>query len=254
MAIGNAELAPRIEAEADRKKRLKTFLSRYFYFCMSLLMAVLVVWGFSQTVDENLLHANPPRPLLLWIHAAVFSAWVVFFIVQSALVRARKVSVHRFLGWFGAGLATGMVVLGFATAIVMANFKTLVLHLQEKNEAAFLSIPLQGVVVFGVSIAMAIYWRKKSELHRRLVFIASCALMGAPLDRFDFVFYHNLADGSLDFLIVLGMMRDWVVDGRVHRVYIYALPLLIASEGFAIYLWKVDPRWWQVLTHAMLGW
>ncbi len=66
---------------------------------MTLLMAGLAVWGFSHTVNARLLYAKPPRPLLLWFHSAVFSAWIVLFIAQSALVRVRKVSVHRTLGW-----------------------------------------------------------------------------------------------------------------------------------------------------------
>jgi hypothetical protein len=90
--------AARTGKEASTTKPLKTFLSRYFYLCMSLMMAGLVVWGFSRTVNANLFHANPPRPLLLWIHGVAFSTWVVFFIVQSALVRLRKVSAHRSAG------------------------------------------------------------------------------------------------------------------------------------------------------------
>jgi len=101
VSIGSVGFAARTEKETSTTKQLKTFLSRYFYLCMSPAMAGLVVWGFSHTVDASLFHANPPRPLLLWIHGAAFSTWTVFFIVQSALVRVRKVSVHRFLGWFG---------------------------------------------------------------------------------------------------------------------------------------------------------
>ena len=83
------------QVKSTTEKQLKTFFSQYFYFCMSLAMAALVVWGFSRTVNANLFHANPPRPLLLWMHAAAFSTWVVFFTLQSVLVRMRKVSVHR---------------------------------------------------------------------------------------------------------------------------------------------------------------
>ena len=107
---------------------IKVFLSRYFYFSMSLVFAALVVWGFSRTVDASLVHANPPRPVLLWFHGAAFSTWVVFFIAQSALVRVHRVSVHRLLGWFGAGLAVAMVVLGFAITPIMTRFDTVVLH------------------------------------------------------------------------------------------------------------------------------
>jgi hypothetical protein len=251
VAIGDAGLAAQVDRKVSTTKRLKSFLSRYFYLCMSLVMAVLVVWGFSQTVGDNLLHANPPRPLLLWIHAAVFSAWVVFFILQSTLVRARKVSVHRLLGWFGAGLASVMVPLGFTIAVLMARFKTTVLH--DADAAAFLSIPFPGIIFFGACMAMAIYWRTRPEYHRRLVFIASCALMGAALDRFDFIFYHNLGYASVDLLVVLGMARDWFVDGRAHKVYLYALPVMIIVETFAMYLWKVNPAWWQGMSHAIVG-
>lgn len=252
MAIQNAGLAARIQKEASTTNLLQTLLSRYFYLCMSLVMAALVLWGFSHTVDPNLFHANPPRPLLLWIHGAAFSTWVVFFIVQSTLVRVRKISLHRFLGWFGTGLATVMVVLGFTIAVVMARFDTIVLH--QKDADAFLSIPFCDMIVFGPCMAMAIYWRKRPENHRRLVFIATCELMGAAIARFDFWFNHNLFYVGLDFLIVLGMLRDWVVEGRVHKVYLYTLPLLIVVQNLAIYAWRVNPGWWKMITHAILGW
>lgn len=251
MAIQNAGLAAPIEKEASTTNLLKMFLSRYFYFCMSLVMAALVLWGFSHTVDTNLFHANPPRPLLLWIHGTAFSTWLVFFILQSTLVRARKVSLHRFLGWFGAGLATVMVVLGFTIAVVMARFDTVVLH--QTDADAFLSIPFCDMIIFGPCMAMAIYWRKRPENHRRLVFIATCELMGAAIARFDFWFNHNLFYLGLDSLIVLGMVRDWVVEGRVHKVYLYTLPLLIVVQNLAIYAWRVHPGWWKGITHAILG-
>jgi hypothetical protein len=252
VAIGNAALAAGIEKEASSTTRFKAFLGRYFYLCMSLVLAALVIVGFSRTVNANLFRANPPRPVLLWLHGAAFSMWVVFFIAQSALVRARKVSVHRLLGWFGAGLATVMVVLGLTIAVVMTRFDTVVL--QQKGVEAFLSIPFVDMMVFGSCIAMAIYWRKKPEYHRRLVFIASCQLMDAAIGRFDFMFNHSLFYLALDCLIVLGVARDWVVDKRVHKVYLYALPSLMVVQSLAIYAWRVDPKWWQGITQAILRW
>jgi hypothetical protein len=189
---------------------------------------------------------------LLWIHGAAFSTWVVFFIAQSALVCVRKVSVHRLAGWFGVGLAAVMVALGFTIAVVMTRFDTVVL--QQKGADAFLSIAFADMLIFGACIAMAIYWRKKPEYHRRLVFIASCQLMDAAIGRFDFMFNHNLFYPALDCLIVLGMVRDWVVDKRVHKVYRYALPSLIVVQSLAVYAWRINPKWWQGITQAILGW
>ena len=251
MAIRDAALPARIEKERSTRNRLKAFLSRYFYFSMALAMAGLVVWGFSRTVEANLFHAKPQRPLLLWMHGTAFATWMVFFILQSALVRVRKVSVHRFLGWFGAALATVMVVLGFTVSIVMTRFDMSVLH--QTDVASFLSIPFEDMIVFGTCIALAIYWRTRPEYHRRLIFIASCVLMDAAIGRFDFWYNHSIFYAGLDLLIVLGMMRDWIVDGRAHKVYLYALPPMILLQSLAVYLWRVNPVWWQGINHAILG-
>jgi hypothetical protein len=244
-------------AEGSAKSRpapsigFKTFLNRYFYLSMSLVMAALVVWGFSRTVAANLFHASPPRPFLLWIHGAAFSTWVVFFIAQSALVRVHKVSVHRLLGWFGAGLATLMVLLGFSITPIMTRFDMTVLH--QTDAAQFMAIPFYDMIAFGTLIGLAIYWRKRPEYHRRLVFIASCGLMDAAVGRFAFIFDNSLFFPVLDGLILLGVGRDLVVDGRVHAVYRYALPVLIVGQGLAVYLWRANPAWWQSITRSVVG-
>jgi hypothetical protein len=77
--------------------------------------------------------------------------------------------------------------------------------------------------------------------------------MDAPVGRFDFVFNHNLFFLCLDLLMGLGIMRDWIVDRRVNKVYLYALPALIVGQNLAIYLWRVDPAWWRGITHAIVG-
>jgi hypothetical protein len=251
MAVGNVGVAARLEKQTSVKTQLKSFLSRYFYLSMSLVMAGLIVWGFSRTVDAGLFHAKPARPLLLWMHGAAFSTWILFFIVQSALVRVHKVSVHRTLGWFGAALAATMVVLGCTIAVVMTRFDIVVLH--QKNVAQFLSIPFWDMLVFGTCIALAILWRKKPDFHRRLVFIATCELMDAAIGRFDFWFNNNIFYLGLDLLIVAGMIRDVMVDGRIHKVYLYALPVLVVGQSVTIYLWRANPAWWQGVTHAILG-
>jgi hypothetical protein len=229
------------------------FLKRYFYFSMSLVMAAIVITGFKRTVNEHLFHPAVPRPFILLINATAFSGWVVFFILQSTLVRVHKVSWHRLLGWFGAGLAAVMVPLGVTTAIVMSRFDMVQLHQSESDTRAFLSIPFCDMIVFGVCMGLAIYWRTKPEFHRRLIFIATCILMDAAFGRFDYLFDHNLFYPCVDLLILLGVARDLVVDGRVHKVYLYALPLMVVGQSLAVYMWRSDPSWWQGITRAIVG-
>jgi len=226
-------------------------VDKYFYLAMSLLIPVIVVWGFSQTVNESLFHANPPRPLILWIHGAAFSGWVVFFLFQSVLVRTRNVKWHRFFGWFGAALGATMVPLGVATAIGMGRFDTYQLH--QSGAESFLIIPFYDMAAFGTLVALAIAWRKQPEFHRRLLFIATCELLNAPFDRFDFVFDHNLGFVCLDLIIGLGIVRDLLVNRRIHRVYVVALPALILLQVLVMVVWRSQAAWWVRIAHAILG-
>ncbi len=133
----------------------------------------------------------------------------------------------------------------------MTRFDAVQLH--QSDTDAFLAIPFYGMIAFGVIIALAIYRRKRPDFHRRLMFVGTCGLMDAAVARFDFVFDHRLFFLCVDLLITLGVLRDVVVDRRVHKVYRYALPALIAGQSLAIYMWRMNPPWWRTITHAILG-
>jgi hypothetical protein len=229
--------------------RRSSFWSQYFYFFMSLLIAATVVYGFSHTIDHNLIHASPLPPFVLYIHAIVFPAWVVFFIVQSALVRSHNVRVHRKLGWFGVGLAVAIVIVGSWTAISIVRFS-----IQQKdpfNSTAFLIVQVMDLSSFAVPFALAIYWRKKPEFHRRLMLIASCALADAAFGRFPelpLVF----SPAGVDALICLGVVRDLIVERRIHKVYLYALPILIVCQIAAVETFLHASPWWMYIANRIV--
>jgi hypothetical protein len=215
---------------------------QYFYFFMSLLVAATVVYGFSHTIDHNLIHASPLPPFVLYIHAIVFPAWVVFFIVQSALIRSHNVRVHRRLGWFGVALAVAILVVGAWTAISIVRFS-----IEQKDpfdSVAFTIVQVMDLACFAVPFALAIYWRKKPQFHRRLMLIASCALVDAAFGRFPalpLVF----APAGVDALICLGVIRDLIVERRVHKVYLYALPILVVCQVVAMETFVHASPWWM---------
>ena len=229
----------------------KALIDKYFYFAMSLLIAGIVVSGFRLTVNANLLHPSIPRPLILWFHAAAFTSWVGFFIFQSALVRTHNVKWHRFFGWFGAALGTVMVPLGITTSIVMGRFDTTVEHIPGSD--AFLIVPFFDMLAFGIFFSLAILWRRKPELHRRLLFIATCGLLDAAFGRFDYLYIHGLFFACLDGVILLGVLRDVLVNRRVHKVYVTALPALFIVQAFVTYTWMSSSGWWVRIAHSILG-
>ncbi len=235
-----------------RRSLAVRLLDRYFYFGMSLLVTAVVVYGFSHTINENLLHPVIPRPLILTFHAAAFSAWVAFYIFQSLLVRTHNVRIHRLTGWFGASLGALMVVLGAATAVAMGHFDWLTLH--QANALPFIIVPFNDIVAFAVTLALAIYWRKKPELHRRMILIATCALTAAGFGRFPWNFFPPIYFyWGVDSLIALGAVRDLIVNRRVHRVYLYALPALFAGQFVATYLAFHNVPSWMTIARAILN-
>lgn len=229
-----------------------SLLDRYFYFAMSLVAAAAVLWGFSHTVDQSLLHPAVPRPRILWFHGAVFSTWILFFIFQSALVRTRNVKLHRLTGWFGAGLGTLMVPLGLTTAMVMVHFETYTLH--ESGRYAFFIVPCYDMLAFATCFTLAILWRKNPELHRRLIFLATCALLTAAFARFSpFIRSHGLGFLGVDAVASLGLLRDLLVNRRVHKVYRIVLPAFLAAQTIVIYVSQTGPQWWIRFARAVVG-
>jgi hypothetical protein len=223
-------------------------LNQYFYFFMSLLIAAVVVYGFSFTVEKNLFHPALPRPFLLYVHATVYTLWLAFFILQTALVRTRNVSWHRRVGWFGAVMGSAMVVLGVSTAVVMGRFNMLALH--QSHTESFLMIPLFDMVCFGTTFGLALTWRKKPEYHRRLMLVATCALTAASFGR---VLPAEYFYSGVDLLIVLGVVRDLIVNGRVHQVYLYVLPLFMVGQTVVTYTVVHQLSYWQKIGHTIIS-
>lgn len=235
----------------DDSPRFVRLAEKYFYFAMSLLIAAVVIYGFSNTIDHRLIHATPRPPMLLWVHAALFSSWVAFYILQSTLVRIRKVKIHRTLGWVGAALGTSMVAVGPWVAVVMAWFDTIQLH--RPNRDAFLLVPLTDILAFAIFFGLAIVWRKNPERHRRLMLIGTCVLTGAAFGRMPLMHSALHFYGGIDGLILLGASRDLLVSRRIHTVYLIAIPLLVAAQTAVAQIFIHRAAFWIRISHALLG-
>jgi hypothetical protein len=228
-------------------------LEQYFYLFMSILIAATVIYGFSHTVDRNLIHAKPPRPALLWVHASLFSTWVAFYILQSGLVRARNLKLHRTIGWGGAALGASMIVVGFWVAVVMVRFQISQLH--HTGREAFLIVPFLDMVSFASCLGLAILWRKQPERHRRLMLIACCALTAAAFGRMRIMesipplYFYSGVDG----LILLGAVRDLAITRRIHAVYLVAIPVLMAAQAVVLQIYSHRWEFWLRIAHKLVS-
>ena len=72
---------------------------------MAVVILVSVLVGFAPSYYLAGLFKAPLPNLLVHIHGAVFSSWILLLIVQTSLVAADRVDVHRRLGLLGFALA-----------------------------------------------------------------------------------------------------------------------------------------------------
>ena len=87
-----------------------------FFSAMALLMLITVFVGFARTYYlAGVFHAPLPS-LIIHVHGAAFSCWILLLVSQTSLVSAGRVDIHRRLGIAGFLLACLMVVLGVLAA------------------------------------------------------------------------------------------------------------------------------------------
>src|SRR5215470_2562761 len=84
----------------------------YFFSGMALLMLGTVFEGFARTYYlAGVFHAPLPS-LIIHIHGAAFTCWILLLVTQTSLIAADRTDIHRKLGLAGFCLAALMVVLG----------------------------------------------------------------------------------------------------------------------------------------------
>lgn len=161
--------------------------SRYFYSLASAGLLVLALIGFRMFYLQ--LQAFPGRPLtppnrtLLILHGMLMTAWMLLAVIQPWLIAGGRKQIHRILGTAGAMLAAAIVVVGYLVAVHSARVNPPDLKLFGLNQKEFLTVPLSGVVTFGAFVLAGVWARKRPEIHRPMMFLASLSVIAAAMGR-----------------------------------------------------------------------
>jgi len=192
-------------------------------------MSLIVVVGFWPTYFGQLLNGIPNRPWVVHLHGLIFTGWMVLLITQVILVATGRTKAHRALGNFG--IAYGFLVLAMGLLISIA---APVLHLtageQTMDEAAgFLIIPLGDMVLFAVFFIPAVIYRRRPEIHKRLMLLATTALLFAAAGRMSNVISMPPAVLLWVSPVLLGIAYDKWTRRKVHPVYLAGLVILLVG-------------------------
>jgi hypothetical protein len=156
-----------------------------FYVGLTLLVTAIAFVGFWPTYFGPLFAGTVDKLPVIHLHAAVYVGWLAIFIAQATFAATRRMDLHVKLGNFGIGYGVLVIVMGVTAAISM--FAVRVHAGQVEDAAGRLVAPLSDMVFFTPLFAAAVWLRRRPEIHKRLMIVATTVLLVAAVGRMTFV-------------------------------------------------------------------
>jgi len=226
---------------------------RLFYTVMGAAIALLVFAGYAHSYYLSRWLEPPARApeMTPWlhVHAASFTLWILFGILQPALVASGKVEAHKRVGYAGVALALVVWLLGNIVAIraIHVGYKGL------GDPYAFYSVTFFSIQAFAVIVALGVWKRHDAEAHKRLMLLSNAAILEAAVGRLPLHLVVQTAPFSFylgaDLVILAGMAHDKLTRGAVHPVWAWGGGLLALSQLFRLAIMHSAP--WLDFAHLM---
>ncbi len=225
MASGTASVhvirnnKPFVQTARSRK------IDHRFFTAMAFAISIGVFGGFSRTYYARTLFHSPVIPIWVEIHGAVFTAWILFYLLQNLLAMNGGMRLHRRLGIVGAILAPMVVFLGLAVTVRQARQGR---FFPFPDAASLMAISTAQMFLFAAFVTTGLLRRRDGETHKRLI------LMSTQL--FFFPAFGRLLHGINPTTLLLalcfyfaGPIYDLITRRRIHPAYLWGVPLLILS-------------------------
>jgi hypothetical protein len=208
-----------------------TSTTRRFYMLTGLAMCAMVILGFSRTYYLKAWFDTPPLTLRLHLHGFLLSLWLVTFVAQIWLVSAQRLALHKRMGFAAAILAGLVVIATYAAAIEAARLGG---DRGGLTAADRLYSSLLVVTMFGALVALGIAFRRRRDIHKRLMFLATLSVLGPGITRaVALLAGHGIRDSHIaveSALLLTALLHDWRTRGRPHWVWWVGGALVIGLQ------------------------
>lgn len=211
-----------------------------FFTAMAAAAALTVFIGFAPTYYLRGTFGAPPVSRLVHLHAMLSTSWMLLFLVQTSLVAVRRTDLHRRLGVAGGVLAVLLLLVGYATAIEAARHG--VTPPGGPPALAFLAVPLGTLAAFVMLTGAGLFHRKRPETHKRLMLLATIALLTPALARLHFIGSGGppVAITGTCLFVVICLIYDRTSHGRVHPAFLWGGLFLILSLPIRFGMTRMD--------------
>jgi hypothetical protein len=246
--MGEAARPSLAELRRPMRQRAQKRGRSLFFFKLAAVMCVIVFLGFGPTFYLRAILAPrlglPPLPShLIYLHGFVFTAWMLLLLLQTGLVSAGKAAWHRRLGVTGIVLAIAVVIVGVAAQIGQTR-RMFAVGEFERNFVLGPNVfvnALLAMAVFAGLAGAAFCLRSKPQAHKRLIILATVALIPAATARVVgllaiampeiALFVPMITPGVSVLLILAVVMHDLGVRQRPHAATLYGAVAILAMHA-----------------------
>lgn len=220
----------------------------WIYVGLALSMSVTVFWGFSYTYFAPLVAGTYPAVSpAIHLHGWSYFLWFLLLPVQASLIATGRRRMHITLGTASLALAAVMVFTGVLVASVRIQQGLIAAEPDELTMfwRDFGQLIMYNMVLFVGFYGAAMVRRDQPHFHKRMIVLASASVLPAAIFRIivGLTGFHWLATPewvmpAAFFLpaafIVVGMVNDRRVRGRIHHAYVVGLPILLVVHGLGL--------------------
>jgi hypothetical protein len=208
----------------------------------------IVFAGFARTYFLKTSFGTPALSTLIHVHGFLMTLWFLFFLMQVRLVAMHRTDLHRRTGVFGAVLAVAILIAGTITAITAAKLG----HTPGPPPLIFLVVPLGDILVFSLLVGAGLYFRSRSDIHRRLMLLSCVGILTAAIARIQLDF---IQAGGLpvffaltDLLVLSCVAYDTIKHRRLHPAFGWGALLIVVSQPLRLLLsgtgaWQQFASW-----------
>ncbi len=231
-------------ARANRKRR--------FYTAVAIVAVLVVFGGFARTFFLKSAFGAPELTLLKIVHGIVMTAWFVLFALQSWLIESGRVRIHRRVGLGGIVLGGSVLILGTTLAIASARSGYAPLG---ATPLVFMAFPLMEMTLFATLFTTAILLRDRGAYHKRLMLIASLAMLTPAIARLPVDFIQRggppVFVGLTDVLIAACIAFDAIAHRKLHRASVVGFAVVVGVQVVTVALVHTDA--WLAFGKWLIG-
>jgi hypothetical protein len=192
-------------------------------------------------------------PVSIYIHAILAFLWVLLFTMQSVFIQTKRYKTHIKLGLSGFFIALGTAFTIIPVGLYAVE-KELNLGLGETAISGIVGNVTTAIMFISLVIAALVY-RKKPDVHKRLMLLSTVVILWPAWFRFRH-YFPTVENPEIWFAVVLAdslILISWAWDkftnGKIHPSLLYVGLAIILEHTMEVLFF--DTQVWRTIAHKL---